>query len=577
MPRIAFFLGCLFTAAGFAGPREDVLRVAPDDAGLCVLVTDLRGTLDRLQSSPFARRFLASPAGRAVLKHPDVLAVAQFDRHLRAGFQSSWSEFRDEIAGDALALAFVPGPPDKPDDGGGLVALHARNSRLLGRLFDRLNELQRRSGELTQIERREHRGVGYWLRRKKAGGNEFAAMLGQLFLLSDREDILRAALDRAGTSGPPPLADRLERLGVGRAAAVWWLNPRAFDSALKRKSAKAEGAEADFLAAFVRHWQEVEGAALHLHLGRDAELGLTVASKHGPAAPVVPSAALAGFPADAMLVAGSRLSFDELVRTGREFLSPVARTDLKVGLDRSLGAVLGRDAPAALLAAAGPDWGLCVAPPDESALVPTLTFALKLQNEGDPPAPRRALEGLDFAARLFALAYNGQYKGQLELRSETQGNTAVRIIDGDPGLPPGLRPAYAWKRGYLVIASSPQAVRRFEPPEGGSVAQPSEVVLARLAVQNVAAYLRSRSGAWAAYLAKGDKGEEPAFGGRIDGLLAALDLFDTVELTQRVESHRATLTLRVKPADALAAGAQKNPTELPASRSLSGAGTEKRP
>lgn len=559
MTRFALIFGGLVGATAFAGSREDVLRVVPDDAGFCILVTDLRGTLDRIQSSPFARRFLASPIGNVLLTRPEAHWLAGLDQHLRLGFQSSWAEFRDEIAGDAFALAFIPGPAGKPEGDAGLFALRARDPQLLARMFERLNSLQRQSGELTLVERREHHGVGYWLRRKKDGGDEFAATVGPMFLLSDREQILRAAIDRTRLTDSPRLATRLARLGVDRANAVWWFNPRAFDSALKHKAATADQAEAPFLASFVRHWQTIDDAALHLRLGRDVELALTVASTKSPTSAATSSAAVAGFPPNAILVAGSRLSFDELVRTGSEFLSSDARAELKTGLNRSLGTVLGRDAPAALLAAVGPDWGLCVAPPDGSALLPTLAVAVKLRNEGDPPAPHRALDGLDFAARLIALAYNGQNKGQLELRTIVQGDVSVRIIEGDASLPPGLRPAFAWKRGYLIVASSPDAIARFEPLATDPAAPTPDIALARLAVPNLTAYVRSRRNALAALLAAGDKAQQDVVASRLDSFVDALELFDSVELSQRDEPGHAMLILRIKPTEALDADLRKKP------------------
>ena len=44
--------------------------------------------------------------------------------------------------------------------------------------------------------------------------------------------------------------------------------------------------------------------------------------------------------------------------------------------------------------------------------------------------------------------------GHLRLRLVPQDGVEVRVIEGDP-LPPGLQPAFAWKQGYLVLASTP--------------------------------------------------------------------------------------------------------------------------
>lgn len=577
MIRFAVFLFCILAPATFAGPREDVLRVVPDDAGFCLLVTELRDTLDRVQRSPFAQHFAKSTLGRELLAQVKGNGLDVLDRHLRGAFQTSWAEFRDEIAGDAFALAFMPGPDGKAESDSGLFALRARDPKLLARLLTRLNDLQKESGELTSVEHREYRQVRYWVRHKKDGGDEFATTIGPLFVLTDRESALQAAIDRNAAAGPPHLVERFARLGVDRATCVWWFNPRAFDAALRHKAASAEGPDAAFLRTFVRHWAAIDDAALRLRIDRNVELSLIVASKGlNPSRPAVSSGALSAFPADALFVAGGRMSFDALVRSAGEFLSAEARAEFLSGLDRSIGAVLGRDAASALTSAVGPDWGICIAPPAAAEPLPTLTIALRMRNEGTPPAPRRALEGLDFAARLAVLAYNGQHKGRLEIRTERHGDDEVRVVDGDAALPSGFRPAFAWKRGYLVVASSPVAVRRFEPSDNDEFVRYDELLLARLTVRNVVDYLRPRRIALTELLAQA-KVKSPDVATKIDGLLAALELFQFVELTQRAEPGRATLSLRVRPTEAFAASAEKNPTELPASRSNSGAGTEKRP
>ena len=107
---------------------------------------------------------------------------------------------------------------------------------------------------------------------------EFAAAVGPMFALSDNEKVLLAAIDRVNEPAPPRLAERFARLGVERPAAVWWFNPRAFDAALKHKAA-AEGADAEFVRAFARHWQSIDAAAFHLQVGRDVELGRVLAVK----------------------------------------------------------------------------------------------------------------------------------------------------------------------------------------------------------------------------------------------------------------------------------------------------------
>jgi hypothetical protein len=156
------------------------------------------------------------------------------------------------------------------------------------------------------------------------------------------------------------------------------------------------------------------------------------------------------------------------------------------------------------------------------------------------------LDGLDFVARLAVLGYNSQQTGQLRLRQVGQDGVAVRVIEGG-NLPPGLQPAFAWKGGYLVLASTPDAVRRFVPPsQGDPPATDADVPLLRLALQGWAGYLRTYRGPVVSYFAEAYKAPAAQVERKIDRLLEVLDLFDGVEVVQRSATGRATVTVRLK-------------------------------
>jgi hypothetical protein len=219
-------------------------------------------------------------------------------------------------------------------------------------------------------------------------------------------------------------------------------------------------------------------------------------------------------------------------------------------VERTVGAVLGPDVLPQLLRQLGPEWGLCVTPPGagEKGWLPSITAVLRLRPGGQGmPVEQRVLDGLDFAARLAVLGYNSQRTGQLRLRQVAQDGVSVRVIEGEH-LPPGLRPAFAWKGGYLVLASTPEAVRRFVPPaeaDPPAVAD-AEVPLVRLALQGWAGYLRTYRGQLASYLADAYNLPAADAEARIDRLLEGIDLFDGVEVVQRTVPGRAVVTVRLK-------------------------------
>ncbi|HEY1380460.1 MAG TPA: hypothetical protein VGF55_26905 [Gemmataceae bacterium] len=538
--------------------------MAPADAGFCVVVQGLRDQVARLEKSPFAARLAASPYGKAVRESPEVRKLAHIDEQLRTHLNVSWAQLRDDILGDAVVLAYTPGPPDHPEAEQGLLLVHARRPDLLAGLLDRLNDQQQKAGELTAVDRREHRGQGYVVRRKKAGGTEVYFLRGPVLAFTDSEAALRAAIDRdqnarPADADPPTVSARLRALGVDRDFVVWWVNPRAFDAALAAKVASVKGVEAAILGAFERYWKALDGAAVSVALGRDPTVNLAVQARTdalpAPARRLLaeaarPSAVWASFPDNALFAAAGRVPWDAAAEAGSEFLTADARRDVQDAVERTVGAILGRDVLPQLLRHLGPDWGVCVMPPEsgDRGWLPSLTAVLRLRpGEGKVPVEQRVLDGLDFVARLAVLGYNGQRTEPLRLRVESQDGVDVRVIEGGR-LPPGLQPAFAWKGGYLVLASTPEAVRRFVPPTRAADAapEPAEVPLVRLTLQGWAGYLRAYRGPVAAHLAEADKIPVAEAQARIDRWLDGLDLFDGVEVVQRTAAGRATVTVRLK-------------------------------
>src|SRR5262245_42462385 len=210
MPRFRFpslIVACLSLWCSpvlAAPPRDELLRLVPDDAGLCLFVQNLRQQLDRLHASPFAEKLAASPIGQLFRNAPELKHLAAFDQQLLTKLQITSAQLRDDILGDAIVVAYTPGPPDKPEQEQGLLLLHARNPGRLVALFDRLNDIQRQSGELIAVESRKF-GSQPYVRRQKKDGEEYYAIRGPLLVFSDCEARLHKALECDRTRPP---ADR---------------------------------------------------------------------------------------------------------------------------------------------------------------------------------------------------------------------------------------------------------------------------------------------------------------------------------------------------------------------------------
>jgi hypothetical protein len=531
----------------------------PDDAGFCVIVRDLREQFDRLAKSPFAAHFVASPLGQALAKSPELQKLAEIDRQLNANLNLTWAQLRDEILGDAVVLAYTPGPPGRPEKEQGLLLAHARRPDLLAALFERLNEVQKKAGEVTAVEARTHRGQTYQMRQKAKDVQEYYCIRGPVLILSDKEDALTRALDRTmgdSSTEPPPLARRLEALGVDRSLAVCWLNPKAFVPALKRKVASAAGGEAACLATFARYWEALDGVAWSLSVEREFAVTMTAAVRPSDLPPAArrmfgetarPSAVWAAFPKDALFIAAGRLPLQPIADAGGEFLTTEGRKEVQEAVARGVGAVLGRDVLSAVLQSLGPDWGVCLAQPvaGEKTWLPSLTAVLRLRAGGTIPVEQRVLDALDLFARLSVVTYNTHRPDQIRYRMLRQDGVDVRVLENDQGFPPGLQPAFAWKDGFLVLASSPDAVRRFRAPTGDPPPS-AEVPLLRIALSGWANYLRNYREPLATFLADAHGLPPGEVQKRLSHLLGTLEVFDVLEVTQRTGAGQAAVSVRLR-------------------------------
>src|SRR5262245_14489326 len=152
-------------ATALAAPRDDLLRLVPADYTFCVVVQDLRGLaksdgdpafLKGVAESPMLKQFQGSPEAK---KFQAVLETIFKD------LQVTPQQVLNDILGDAIVFAYRKGPPEQKDKEDGLLLVHARDEKLLARLVDRINELQRKGGELKTVESVDAAG-GYFRRVK---------------------------------------------------------------------------------------------------------------------------------------------------------------------------------------------------------------------------------------------------------------------------------------------------------------------------------------------------------------------------------------------------------------------------
>jgi hypothetical protein len=551
-PRLLAALLVLAGAATVqAAPRDELLRYVPDDAGFCLVVQDLRGQLKQLAESPFARQWGKTALGASLAGAGEWQKLALAEGYLKKHLGVGWAELRDEVLGDAFVFAYRPGPPGKPEQDQGVFLLRASNDRTLARLVDRLNQLQKSTGELKDLQRREHRGVTYTCRVERKEKNYYL-LKGRVLLYTGQEALLREAIDKdqaLAQDAVPALSRRLRELGLDGALVAVAIGPRALDAHMAEKSDPGS-------KAISRIWRAVDGIGLGLHVQRDLQLTLTIKARGSLASRLLRTAARASelwgsIPDGALFAVAGRVDLTALYEALGEFLSKSGRQTLEGELERTLGAVLGKNVVKEVLPALGPDWGVWVtAPPATSKeWAPRVMAAVRVaRGEENDPIDQAVFSSVVSWAQLAVLGHNKLNPTQaLTLKSADGGR--LRFLQGEGVFPPGVQPAFGLRQGYLVLASSPAEWRRFKL--GAPLPAGMAIPLLRVSFKDWRAYLKERRDVLAGVLGVRDKLPREKTLEKLDGLRAVLELVDRLELRRQVGDDRLTFTLAVQTAQPL--------------------------
>jgi hypothetical protein len=543
-------------------PRDDLLRLVPDDVAFCVVVQDLREHWAAISASPFAGQFRQSPVSKAVADAPELAKLANLGNFFKKHFEVDWPDIRDELLGDCVVFAYRPGPPGKPEQEQGMFLVRARSAALLAKMVDRLNQLQLQSGELKKLEQRQHNGVVYHCRVEANQPPGFYYLRGPILVFSQQEPILQQAIDldrgaRPADAVTPPISRQIRQLAADRSLAAVWINPRAFDAELQQRLATSPAGEAHFLRSYVRHWQALDGVVLSLVPGKDLEVNLTARVRpdelSSAARRLLAEAARASelwpaFPPDAIVAGAIRIDSGALSELLSEFLDEETRKNLIASLEQRTGPNVARTLREVVLHL-GPDAGLYLAAPrpGDPGWMPEAVAAVRVRpRPGGKSTEQAVLDALDFFASRLVLEHNSQHDDRLSLESMQQGPIRVKYLANVQRFPRGFRPAYSVKDSYLVFASSPESIGRFQ----GKTAMPGndpESPLLRWAVPPLRSYLEERREGFIGLIADRNQVPRQEAAAQLDRLVSVLQLIDGVELTQRPTPGQVTLTLRVRP------------------------------
>src|SRR5262249_3183743 len=139
--------------------------------------------------------------------------------------------------------------------------------------------------------------------------------------------------------------------------------------------------------------------------------------------------------------------------------------------------------------------------------------------------------------------HNKKNKDQLSLKLSAQEKVEVRYFVSDRLL--DVQPAYALKGGYLLFASSPAVIQRFNPGPG-KASVGDDVPLLRASLATARDYLKQRREPIVTWIAEKHKVAKEEAERRLDGLLTGLQFFQSVELNQRASAGQVVFTLRLR-------------------------------
>jgi hypothetical protein len=438
----------------------------------------------------------------------------------------------------------------------GILLIHARRPEVLSRLVDNLNRAQKAGGELTAVEPRAHNGTKY-LCRLEVKGAHYYLLDGQLFAYTAQEDLLKRVLDQRQqqTRAAPPLVQHLNKAGADNAVASLWINPRSFDDDLKQKVAGVSGPEAILLDAFLKHWHALEALVFSISVHDNVEFKLSVQARDKelpPSArgfftePARPSDLWSRFPDNAIFSMAMRIEGSNVADTFADLAPGDVRRSVQNAL-QPIAALTGIDIAKDIAPNVGPDFGVCVLPAAAPAKMPQIIAALAVRpGPKDIAIDQSLYRGVHFLAGLFVFDYNRRNpQDPIRVNTLRQGAVEIKYLSHNKVFF-GLEPACALKEGYLLLASSPDAVARFGAAAAPAAAN-AEDPLVRISSNELAKALRDYRQTAIDLIAANDPGSRTAAAQGLDSALSVLDLLGRVEIVRTAGSGQASFVLRFYP------------------------------
>jgi hypothetical protein len=554
-------LTILIPATASAGSaRDELLRIMPKDITFAFLVQNLGAQCKALNNSPFLAQLQKVPLGKAILLPQDP-GEAKTIEELFKDFDITPEVLVYEIMGDAFLFAYQDPPVGKGGDGQGIFLVHSKNPKKLASLLEKIDAYQIRTGDLQEIKLKEYAKRTYVQRVKKnpTDGDEFYFLRDNLLVFATNEDLLKVAIDQDLTQPLvekqiPPLSKHFQNPSLDSPLFVWWMNPRAFDAEMKQLIQESKGFEKGFLTHFQTWWRAMDGIGIHFDMSKSIELGITLrvdqdklptSGKLFFSEFIKPSALWQIIPEDALLALATRIEGAPLI----ELLGGFVDAEYKPQLQEAIINIFRNFGPeqlAILQKGLGPDFGMWIFHPSEQepkkGWFPQILCAFKLRSSSEGIQAEQALNvGFTSLAMLARLI-----DSRMMFHKVKDENNEITYLIHDHKFPSGFSPSFTSKGGYFVISASPNTIKRFSAPKNEAIKQLSETPLLRISLIGWKKYLDQHRDSIADYFGMGNESATKEINKQLGTILQNLDLFDRLELNQKVKGDQVSLLLRLR-------------------------------
>jgi hypothetical protein len=543
-----------------ASPRDELLRLVPDDMTFCVVMQDLREKSKGAAESVFGAQLAQMPFIQAKAKSPEILKLLEVQQQVLKELDLTPQQIRDDLIGDAVVFAYKQGPPDKPGQERGLFLVWARDKTLLAKVIDRVNAMQTKTGELKEVRAHEREKQTYHERIKNnRSDGEFYFVRDNLLVFSPQQAVLESIIDRDRTAGPvekkPPFWSKmLGSLGLDKSLIAVLINPRVFDDDLNTQEKSANGADKAFLTEFRKYWQACDGLGVFADFAEHFEFGLALQVRKD-AIPESgrrffeqlgkPSSLWKVIPDDALFAVAARTDLALLADVFSAFAEPGKMKEVEKALGDSVGKFLPAEAKLdVLFKGVGPDWGFWAFAPEASdkTWVPQAILAVKLQKNREGKIAETTLgTAIPFLLRLAQVGSKDPFRFETVKHDKVE----ISVLANDTLFPAGFKPSFAIKEGFLVFAASPETIKRFAAPAMGKENPSTETPFLRVSGAAWRKYLATHGSEVAGFLAKTTGAQPKEIAGQIDDVVANLKPFDKLELVARSKADQTTIAIRL--------------------------------